>query len=163
MCAAGKVWAPQSCVLVTPSGKLPSVESRGEELNGTAYASLGSSGSGGSGNGSSSGSSSSDDSGSSLRSGSGGCGGGSGTSSSEADGGRAFSINASALAEARGVTLLHDPNPDWLQYGGTQYACGRPQYTKPPAVAPAISLTASAWCEHISRGLTGCWVFHTFH
>jgi hypothetical protein len=119
----GKLWAPHTCVLVTPEGRLPSVESRGEELNGTAYPSLGGgSGSNGGSSGSASGSSSSG--GSSAAGDSAGVSGGSDSSGSSNSGSAAansagaLSPVGSALAEERGVTLRHDPEPDWLKYGG---------------------------------------------
>lgn len=124
--APGKVWAPQTCVLVTPPGKLPSVESRGEELNGTVYAALGDArGSSNSGSGSSTGSSASGSGGN----GSSGAGASAGRAAGDGGGGggqsdnsSALSIPGSPLAAARGVMLRHDPNPDWLQYGGADFS-----------------------------------------
>jgi len=93
---AGPVWDPQQVVLVSPSGKLPSVPSRGDSLNGTAYASLGTIGRHSSGNGSSP-TASNDGAGSSnSTSGSGG----------------------STSSATRGVSVTHTPDPPWLQYGG---------------------------------------------
>lgn len=116
--AAGPVWAPESCVLVTPSGKLPSVDSRGDGLNGTAYPSVetadafrGSSGS--------SGCSSFD-----AVDSNGSSGNSNGSSASRSGNVNGASSSSEVLAvgtligAARGVTLRHDPSPDWLQYGG---------------------------------------------
>ena len=111
----GAVWAPQSCVLVTPGGELPSVESRGDDLNGTAYPSVEATdafrnGDGGSG-------CSSFDAGDSSSMGSSNgsnSNGGSGSGSGSMD----VFVAGSPIATARNVTLRHDPGPDWLYYGG---------------------------------------------
>lgn len=122
-------------MLVTPSGKLPSVESRGDDLNGTAYPAVEPSdafrsedtGSGCSsfdafgGGASGSVAAASRESSGGSGSGSGGSDGGSdrfggngGAKLSSADG---FGVGT-PIAAARGVTLRHDPGPDWLYYGG---------------------------------------------
>ena len=114
-CATGAVWAPQSCVLVTPGGKLPSVESRGDDLNGTAYPSVEAADALRNGNGSGCSSFDAEDSSSS--------GNGNGSNSSKGSGGSSSSsmdvvAAGSPIAAARNVTLRHDPGPDWLYYGG---------------------------------------------
>lgn len=96
---AGPVWDPQQVVLVSPSGKLPSVPSRGDSLNGTAYASLGTIGRHSSGNGSSP-TASNDGAGSSnSTSGSGG----------------------STSSATRGVSVTHTPDPPWLQCANSSH------------------------------------------
>jgi hypothetical protein len=112
-CATGAVWAPQSCVLVTPGGKLPSVESRGDDLNGTAYPSVEAADALRNGNGSGCSSFDAGDSSSST-------GGSEGSNSSGGSGSGSMDVFAagSPIAAARNVTLRHDPGPDWLYYGG---------------------------------------------
>lgn len=86
------------------------MESRGDDLNGTAYPSMEAAdalrdGSGGSG-------CSSFDVGNSDSTGNGD--GSTGSDSSSID----VYLAGSPIAEARNVTLRHDPGPDWLYYGG---------------------------------------------
>lgn len=116
------MWAPKSCVLVTPGGKLPSVESRGDDLNGTAYPSVETADAFRNGNGISSSSSSgcgSFDTGD-------GNGTGSGDSSRGGSDGGSGSVDVVAagtpIAAARSVTLRHDPGPT----GCTTAASGAP-------------------------------------
>ena len=104
---------PESCVLVTPGGRLPSVESRGDELNGTAYPSLGGPDADGGGTRDSSGSGSGLARRSAAAAG-GGCGSGDAGGDSSAGNGGA----ASESVASRGVALRHEPNPEWLRYGG---------------------------------------------
>jgi uncharacterized membrane protein YgcG len=112
----GAVWAPRSCVLVTPGGKLPSVESRGDDLNGTAYPSMEAADAfrnGDSNNGSSG--CSSFDAGDSSTTGS---SSGSNSSGGGGSGSMDVFVAGSPIAAARSVTLRHDPGPEWLYYGG---------------------------------------------
>jgi hypothetical protein len=115
----GAVWAPQSCVLVTPGGKLPSVESRGDDLNGTAYPSVEAADALRDGDGSGCSSfDAGDSSSSSSSSTSTSTRGSNGSQSSSVNGGMDVFVAGSPIAAARNVTLRHDPGPDWLYYGG---------------------------------------------
>jgi hypothetical protein len=100
-------------VLVTPGGKLPSVESRGDDLNGTAYPSMEAADALRDGDGSGCSSFDAGDSSSSSSSGI-----SNGSNSSSGIGGMDVFAAGSPIAAARNVTLRHDPGPDWLYYGG---------------------------------------------